>query len=109
MSSKYRRGSRDTDGVSLNGSDQAVALQRRSHHKIDPCCKKVFEKDLQSHVVIEGRRTNELDEEVEIALRPSFVPGSGAEERQRPDAELPQIFLALAQDSDHIGSPRGSS
>src|ERR1700722_12553983 len=81
MSSTYAASSRDTSSLSLDSCAQAW-LERRAGHQIDLHPEAVFEKQLQAHVPIERRASDEVDEHIEIARIRCFTTRNRAEDRE---------------------------
>src|SRR6185503_5711334 len=81
-SSRYRSQLRDTDQFFLH--EPACAwFKTAKRYEVDGSPEQLFERILQIKVSRECRRTFELDQNVNIALRLELVTGSGSEERQR--------------------------
>ena len=48
---------------------------------------RIFEMELEAHVAVERYRSVEIDEHIDVAVRPSFVARDRAEERETPHPE----------------------
>ena len=57
----------------------------------------VGELSLKAHELKKADRATELDQQVDIAIRPSFVTREGAKERQASNAESIQNGTTFAQ------------
>src|SRR5580700_10357201 len=86
MSSRYAASSRDTSSLGLDSCAQAW-LKRRAGHQIDLHPEAVFQKQLQAHVPVEGRASDEVDEHVEVARVRGVTACHRAEDREVANAE----------------------
>src|SRR5689334_2706397 len=88
-SSMSRRNSsqlRDTNRLCLDHR-LCPGLERAFHDEVHLAPEAVLEPELDAHVLGQARCLAELDQDVDIALRPGFVAGYGAKEGEGLDSE----------------------
>src|SRR5450432_2886529 len=101
MSSMKRRISRDTDQLRPDGLANRIP-QRRFRHQIDAFPEQTLQEELGAEKRVRGNWRLERREQIDIAVRASFVSSHRAEQRKRAHAELVDFVAVQLQTTDDV-------